>query len=208
MTTQFNFAVDSFTIKNTRSRHKDTDYISASVAVHGRPAQTLKQKLGDLNNGTYETAMKFVGIPVAANETVVFTYAIINSGHQDPDAVEKALEGTVSTLATKGAQAAATAIGSAAGAALGAAIGTAAVPLIGTALGAVAGWLVSTTGGLLFANCDGPVAAAVHSFTGAQLAQGTSGGHAVSGDDHHPGTDSPHGCGSNSDYSVKWSVHA
>jgi hypothetical protein len=204
---EYSFAVDSFVIKNTRSRHKDTDYISASVAVAGRPPLKATQKLGDLNNGTFHTAIDFKGVPVADNETAVFTYAIVNSGHSDPTAVEKTLEQAVSTLAEKGAQAAATAAGGAVGAALGASIGTAVVPVIGTALGALAGWLVSSAGKLIFADCDGAVAAAVHTFTGSQLHAGTSQGRHLGESDHHPGTDSPDGCGSNSDYDVSWSIH-
>lgn len=204
---EYSFAVDSFTIHNTRSRHEDTDYISASVAVAGRPAAKASQKLGNLNNGTFHTAMNFKGVQVADNETAVFTYAIVNSGHTDPTTAEKTLEQAVSGLAEKGAQIAATAAGGAVGAALGASIGTAVVPVLGTALGALAGWVVSSAGKLIFANCDGAVAAAVHTYTGSQLRAATSGGRPLTGKDHHPGTDSPHGCGSNSDYDVSWSVH-
>jgi hypothetical protein len=202
----YSFAVDSFVIHNTRSLRKDTDYISASVAVAGRPALKSTQKLGDLGNGTYRTAINFKDVAVANNETAVFSYAIVNSGHTDPNAAEKTLEQAVSTLAEKGAQAAATAAGGAIGAALGASIGTAVVPLIGTALGALAGWVVSSAGKLVFANCDGAVAAAVHTYTGAQLRAGTTQGRRLAGTDHHPGTDSPDGCGSNSNYDVNWSV--
>ncbi len=204
----YSFAVDSFVIRNTRSRHEDTDYISASVAVAGRPAVKASQKLGNLNNGTFRTAMNFKGVPVADNETAVFTYAIVNSGHTDPTTAEKTLEQAVSSLAEKGAKAAASAAGGAVGAALGASIGTAVVPLLGTALGALAGWVVSSAGKLIFADCDGAVAAAVHTYTGSQLRAGTTGGRPLTGNDHHPGTNSARGCGSNSDYSVSWSIHA
>jgi len=88
---KYSFAVDTFVIHNTRSLHKDTDYISASVAVAGRPALKATQKLGDLNNGTYHTAINFRDVAVADNETVVFSYAIVNSGHTDPNAAEKRL---------------------------------------------------------------------------------------------------------------------
>ncbi len=205
-TQEYNFAVDSFVIHNTRSLHKDTDYISASVVVTGKPTLKASQKLGDLNNGTFPTAMLFKNVSVADNETAVFSYAIVNSGHTDPNAAEKTLEQAVSTLAEKGAQAAATTAGGAVGAALGASIGTAVVPVIGTALGALAGWVVSSAGKLVFANCDGAVAAAVHTFTGSQLRTGVSQGKHLGQVDHHPGTDSPHGCGSNSNYDVSWSI--
>ena len=202
----YDFNVDNFTIHNTRSRHEDTDYISASVAVAGRPTHSATQKLGDLNNGTFQTAMHFQGVPVADNETAVFTYAIVNSGHADPNAAEKAVQSTVTTLAEKGATIAAGAAGTAIGAALGASIGTAIVPVLGTALGALSGWLVSSVGSLLFADCDGPVAAGVHTFSGEQLRSGTSHALKLGTSDHHPGTDSAHGCGSNSDYDVVWSI--
>ncbi len=205
---KYSFAVDSFVIHNTRSRHEDTDYISASVAIAGKPTLKASQKLGDLNNGTFRTAMDFKNVQVADSETVVFSYAIVNSGHTDPTTAEKTLEQAVSTLAEKGAAAAATAAGGAVGAALGASIGTAVVPLLGTALGALAGWVVSSAGKLIFANCDGAVAAAVHTFTGSQLRSTTGQGRALATVDHHPGTDSAHGCGSNSNYDVSWSVHA
>ncbi|MBV9686351.1 MAG: hypothetical protein JO096_03965, partial [Alphaproteobacteria bacterium] len=89
---KYSFAVDSFVIHNTRSLHKDTDYISASVAIAGKPTLKASQKLGDLNNGTYRTAINFKDVAVADNETVVFSYAIVNSGHSDPTTAEKTLE--------------------------------------------------------------------------------------------------------------------
>jgi hypothetical protein len=178
------------------------------LPIAGKPVLKASQKLGGLNNGTFPTAMNFKDVPVADNETAVFSYAIVNSGHTDPNTAEKTLEQAVSTLAEKGAQAAATAAGGAVGAALGASIGTAVVPLLGTALGALAGWVVSSAGKLIFANCDGAVAAAVHTFTGSQLRASTSQGRHLGGTDHHPGTDSPHGCGSNSNYDVSWSIHS
>ncbi len=202
----YNFSVDSFTINNTRSRHKDTDFIAASVAVAGRPTRSASQSLGNLNNGTYPTAMMFQDVEVGENETAVFTYNIVNNGHSDPSAVEKTLLEGTKTLATKGAELAAQAGGTAIGAALGASIGTGVVPIIGTALGALAGWVVSYGGGLLFANCDGAVASAVHTFSGKQLREGTSRGGHLSKSDYHPGTDSAAGCGSNSKYNVNWTI--
>jgi uncharacterized protein with LGFP repeats len=204
----YSFSIDNFTISETRSRHKDTDYISASVAVAGRPTLSANQKLGDLDNGTFPTAMQFTGVPVGDDETAVFTYLIVNSGHSDPGEAEKATETAAKTLAEKGAQAAATAVGGAIGAALGASIGTAIVPLIGTALGALASWVVTSVGALLFADCDGPVAAAVHTYTGHQLRAGTSLGLKLTDSDHHPGVDSAHGCGANSIYDVRWTIVA
>ena len=202
----YNFSVDSFTITNTRSRHEDTDFIAASVAVAGSPTRSASQSLGDLNNGTYPTAIMFKDVEVGENETAVFTYNIVNNGHSDPSTIEKTLLEGTETLATKGAELAVKAAGPTIGAALGASIGTGVVPLIGTALGALAGWVVSYGGGLLFANCDGAVASAVHTFSGKQLREGTRQVGQLSDSDYHPGTDSPAGCGSNSQYNVNWTI--
>jgi hypothetical protein len=130
----------------------------------------------------------------------VLTYAVVNSGHASQAEVESALTKAGTSLADKAAQAAAKVIGGAIGAELGSSIGTAAVPIVGTALGALAGWLVGELASLVFANCDGPVAAGVHVFTIADLTKG------MTGSDYTPGVDSAHGCGSNSEYYVNWSV--
>lgn len=205
-TNVYDFAIESFTISNTRSRHEDTDFVSASLAVAGRPALSTAQSLGNLNNGTYPTQVRFTAVPVADNETAVFSYVMVNNGHSDPGTVMKTLEDAVQKLATSGANAAASAAGDAIGATLGASIGTAIVPIIGSALGALAGWLVSEAGYLVFADCDGAVAAAVHILPGSEIPGLLKGAGVMYQDDHHPGTDSPAGCGSNSVYDVKWFV--
>lgn len=60
--------------------------------------------------------------------------------------------------------------------------------------------------GIAFADCNGPVAAGSDHFTAIELAQQTANGQVVSGQDHSPGSDSPNGCGGNSDYYVSWTV--
>jgi hypothetical protein len=202
----YRFAIESFRIDNTRARHEDTVFVSASLAVGRAQPQTHTRRMGDLNNGTYSPDVPFEAVSIDDNDTVVLSYTIINNGHTDPNVVEKALGQAASTLAGKAAQAAASAVGGAIGSVLGAEIGTAAVPLVGTALGALAGWIVGEVGGALFANCDGAVAAGVHPFTGAQLRAVASDGKILQNTDHNPGTDSPTGCGSNSDYYVTWSI--
>jgi hypothetical protein len=202
----YTFSLDSFRITDTRSLHKDTDYVSLSLAVGSAAPVTKTKAMGDLNNGTFKVGLSFDNVSVGATEPVVLTYAIVNNGHGSQANVEKSLQQAGTQLAQKAADAAAKAIGTEIGTVLGASIGTAAVPIVGTALGALSGWLVGEIGSLLFANCDGPVAAGVHVFTGAQLASQTGGGKMLTETDHNPGTDSPHGCGGNSNYFVTWSV--
>jgi hypothetical protein len=202
----YTFTLDSFRITDTRSLHKDTDYVSVSLAIGSAPPVTKTKAMGDLNNGTFNVGLSFDNVALVNNEAVVFTYTIVNNGHGSQVAVEKSLEQAGTQLAQKAAEAAAKAVGAEVGTLLGASIGTAAVPVVGTALGAIGGWLVGEIGSLLFANCDGPVAAGVHVFTGADLASRIQEAQALTQTDHNPGIDSPHGCGGNSNYFVTWSI--
>jgi hypothetical protein len=152
--------------------------------------------------------MLFPHVSIAPHEVAVLTYNMVNAGHQPAGKVEQALEKATETLAQKGAQIAATAVGSAIGTELGAAIGTGVVPILGTALGALAGFLVGGAFGLIFADCDGPVASAVRVLTYDQIKAAVASGKPLTHTDDHPGIDSATGCGSNSHYTVTWSVKA
>jgi hypothetical protein len=192
------FTLDSFQITDTRSLHEDTDYVSFTLLVKptggtGTP-QTLTKSMGDLNNGTFPVNLSFPKVTVAPGQSVTMNYLIINSGHKSPSQVVSALESAGSKLATEA--------GAAAGAAVGAAIGSV-IPGLGTALGAVAGWLAGELTTMINANCDGAVAAEQNTFTYEQLIAKTAHGKFTQVT-RHPGTNSPHGCGSNSMYIVTW----
>jgi hypothetical protein len=203
---RYKVSLDSFQITNTRSRHEDTDYVSFAVTVgkNGTP-RTQTKSMGDLNNGVFSVGLTFDDVAVAANEVLVVTYLIMNSGHQSESEIDSELENAAAQLAKAGAQAAAEAIGAGLGTAVGATIGGAVVPVVGAALGALAGWLVSDLGGIIFANCDGPVAAQQAPFTGRDLWLRTEAGPLKNSVDN-PGANSPDGCGSNSNYIVNWSI--
>ncbi|MBV9144171.1 MAG: hypothetical protein JO115_25165 [Pseudonocardiales bacterium] len=201
----YTFSLDSFEIRNTRSRHVDTDYVTFAVTVGTGQPRTQTKSMGDLNNGVFSVGLTFEDVAVAAHEPVIVTYLIMNSGHQSQAETEATLENVAKQLADAGAKAAATAIASGVGTLVGATIGGVVVPVVGAALGALAGWLVSTLGGIIFADCDGPVAAQQTPFLGRALRSRTvSGPLRISTD--NPGIDSPAGCGSNSDYIVNWSI--
>ncbi len=198
--------LDSFFIKTTRSLHKDTDFVTVSLAIANRPTLSQTRAVGDVGDGNHALNMSFPHVSIAPHETAVLTYAIVNSGHQDSGKVIQTLEQAIKDIATLGAKFAASEAGAALGATLGASIGTAAVPFIGTAVGAVAGYLLSKGFNLLFANCDGPVAAAVRALTYDQIKAVVASGKPQPHTDDHPGVNSPHGCGANSHYTVTWSV--
>lgn len=192
---KYTFTLDSFRITNTRSRHEDTDYVSFTLLVkpktgNGTP-QTLKKSMGNLNNGTFAVNLAFKDVEVHPEDTVTMNYLIVNSGHKSESQIFSTLDSTAGKLATAGATAA-----------VGALIGSA-IPGLGTALGAVAGWLAGEITGVLDADCDGAVAAEQDTLDYHDLMAKTLKGD-FKQETKHPGTDSAHGCGSNSEYYVTW----
>jgi hypothetical protein len=209
----YNFSIDNIEIRNTRSRGEDTIYISACVAIAGRQPVNMVKKLGDHNNGSFSPGINLDGISIADDEIAVFSYVIINNGHTQENVVLNRLADSAVALAQAGANAAvgvaATAVGGAVGAAIGALLGTS-LPVIGTliggALGAVAGNLLGDIFGSINPNCDGPLGSAVNYVTGQNLRNQLEAGNIFGQTDHNEGVDSPHGCGSNSDYYTTWSI--
>jgi hypothetical protein len=70
----------------------------------------------------------------------------------------------------------------------------------------VAGWLLGKLGAFLFQDCDGIVAVEQVTLTGRDLHLKTGSGELDAVITTHPGTDSPSGCGGNSQYEVTWSM--
>jgi hypothetical protein len=203
VTHTYKLTLDSFDIKNTRARHEDTDYVSLSVAVVSsgdrKQYPTQKKFLGNVNNGHHLIQLHVDNIELKPDAKLIMNYIMINNGHgkHNPNQVLEKLESSSSTLVNKGADAAA--------AGAGALIGTSVLPGLGTAIGLAAGWIVHEIGAAVFADCDGPVAVEQAVLSAADLEQKTQQG-AFKHKTHHPGTDSPTGCGSNSEYDVTWTI--
>jgi hypothetical protein len=157
----YRFSLDSFIIKDTRSLHKDTDFVTVSIT--GQPNET--KEMGDVNNGTHPVGLSY-DLAVQPNQTVKFTYVIINSSKGANLLVQFFTGFTADLIAFTGAN----------------------------------------IDGIMPGSCDGIVAQKNLTFTGVGLAAQTAGGKKVTGQDFAAGTDSPHGCGSNSRYYVNWSV--
>ena len=191
---RYTFRLDRFHISNTRSRHTDTDYVTIGLQIGDQtfPAQT--KAMGDLNNGDYTVGLAFENVEIDDPAMpVIFNYQIVNNGHASQADLDKALTSGAAQLAAKGA----------------AALGDELVPGTGSIWGMAANVAVQWLGGILFADCDGPVAIdqiavtadALDQAIGEALVDGT-----FSDTRAYPGTDSPAGCGSNSQYTVSWSV--
>jgi hypothetical protein len=184
----YTFTLNSFQITDTRALHNDTDLVSISVAVGGKPPITLPVKsMGDVNNGGHQVNLSIPNVVVNPGELVDFSYSIVNSGH-DQDAVSKAIQQALGQAAGQGVTAGCGEVGG--------------DPKTCAAIGPKAGsWLVDQ----VFPDCDGPVAAADHKYNSAWLTAKVGGG-TFSATDENKGTNSPVGCGRNSRYLVTWSV--
>ena len=190
------FTLDSLRISNTRSLHNDTDFVYLSVTVGANPPIYASKSLGDLNNGTHSVALSVQADIPDDDTTVVFTYVIFNNGHGHNDVVEKAVQTALSSISQE-------VIKHAAATAAAVTIGSIVVPFFASALvalGAILG--LTEVASLLFADCDGVVAAGALPFTCNQLIKRTTSGQKITQTANHAGSDSPVGCGSNSQYST------
>lgn len=197
----YTFTLDGFQITNTRSVFDDTDYASIAVAVGNNPPITVPAvSLGSIDNGVYSVHLQIPNVTVQSGQAVSFSYAIVNSGYKQ-DTLEQDLISWIGRAAQKAA-----AVG-AADLAAGLTGNTSAASLASQVGQQAGGWAINQLLGIIFADCDGTVAAGDHIFSGAQLANDTNGGLTYWQHDNNPGTDSPAGCGSNSQYYATWSVH-
>src|SRR5215472_1897659 len=97
-TAQYSFTLENFQIKNTRSRHNDSDFVTFSLRVGGTQLATQKRSMGDLNNGTFPVNLTFNSVSVPQGALVVLNYQVVNSGHQDTSKIENTLDQTADHL--------------------------------------------------------------------------------------------------------------
>jgi len=192
--------MDNFGISNTRSLHNDTDFVFLSATVGANPPVFVQKSMGDVNNGTHSVGLS-IEVDIPDDDTiVVFSYLIINNGHGGNDTKARAAQSALSTIAKE-------IIAHKAITATSILVGTILVPFFGTAVAAIGAVMGLVEAGLiLFADCDGAVASGTLPFKCSDLINRTSSGQKVSNNTHHPGTDSPTGCGSNSSYSTSCTI--
>src|SRR5271154_6256218 len=93
------FTMDSFGISNTRSLHNDTDYVFLSVTVGANAPVFVQKSMGDVNNGNHSVGLS-LQVDIPDDDTpVVFSYLIMNSGHQGDNTRQKAAQAALSTIA-------------------------------------------------------------------------------------------------------------
>jgi hypothetical protein len=214
----YTFKLESFQINNTRSRHDDTDTVTfgLQVGVGQFPIQSFFA--GNLNNGDYPVNLAFGPVLITSDTTTaVFTYEIYNGG---AGALPTSLVALNQQLLNKvvplflentGAD---TGLPNFSSGEVGADVpsgpgeGTDHFEDTNEWEGLFLEAIVAAIGGFLFPDCDGFVAADGIGMSKRQwdTAIDSAGGTTFRMTMHYPGTNSPAGCGSNSDYNVTWSV--
>jgi hypothetical protein len=194
----FEFSVPSLTVKNPRAPENDTDFATiAAVVLAPDGTQIAKYGptsayLGNLGKGqTIDPGMSLTGIDVPDGGSVALTFVVVNRGAwegdsqalTDMDAVGEAVIKDLGQDAIAG--------------------GSLEIwpdaPLIILVVGALAALSV------IFADCDGTVVAGAMTIGQAELLSNAVEQPWTMTQDY-PGSDSPIGCGANSDYSVTYSI--
>jgi hypothetical protein len=221
----YTFKLESFHINNTRSRQDDTDTVSFGFQVGGNQFPVKSFFAGNLNNGDYPINLAF-GPVLISGDTIpaVFTYSIYNGNAGALPSSLVALNQTflnqvVSQIVKlEGEDTGYPNFSSGeAGADIPSGDDPFEKPLTpqDSPFDETSDWsglfleaIVSSIGGFLFPDCDGFVAGDGIGLSKKQWdeAINSAGGTTLGVTMHYPGSDSPAGCGSNSDYTVTWSV--
>ncbi|MGC1380217.1 MAG: hypothetical protein WA814_04255, partial [Candidatus Baltobacteraceae bacterium] len=219
--TTFKFTMDSFFVGNPRSADTDTDYVTVTLSVGKWPIRSLSDGPYDGIEGM-NNPIPFPLETLATElcEPVFFTYTIINTGNQSTassiqsaivSGAESLVSSVLSSLATPGPKSIAfngvrLATSYAGATILGVAPGT----IIGVLGELVVGSLLDYLLPLVFADCDGVVVVDQQGFQKArdvqQLFATLPATENFNQETRFLGSDSPHGCFANSDYTVRWSI--
>jgi hypothetical protein len=213
----YTFKLEQFLIDNTRSRHQDTDSVAFGLQIGGHPFPSQTFFAGDVNNGNHAVNLAFPSVLINdADIPVAFTYDIYNG---DASKLPTTLAAFATSLAGQMIPLVLKTTGADSGVAnFSSGEAGADTPTTGPGSSKFedsSDWsglflqaILADIGGFLFPDCDGFVAAD-------GIGQKKSGWDALidSADGvtfrkslRYPGSNSPAGCGSNSDYTVTWSV--
>jgi hypothetical protein len=210
----YTFKLEQFHIDNTRSRHQDTDTATFALQIGNQQSPVQSFFAGDVNNGDHAVNLAFKSTLISDDNTpAVFTYEIYNGDAgklpTDLETMAKTLAAQVAPLTEK-TTGADSGIGNFSSGEAGADVPNQDDPFQDSS-----GWskffleaMVVAIGSFLFPDCDGFVAADGIGRTKSQWDSliDSAGGATFRKVMHYPGSDSPSGCGSNSDYTVTWSV--
>ena len=213
----YDFGVPSLVINNQRALIHDSDYASLGIVTLAPDGTQLKtygpvsKFLGDHGKGAVTVGLGFTDIDVPDGGSMGVVFTVINKGHGSgttTDALNVLCAGIVGALAS----------GQLAGVSLTySATGTGvydtfiasavAIPAWEAAVGIAVGLAVLEALHLILANCDGVVVPGTIQFGRGTLDEVASQG-PWDVTVRYPGSESPEGCGANSDYQVDYRVIA
>jgi hypothetical protein len=210
----YTFELESFHIGNTRSRHDDTDTVTFGLQVGDQQFPIQSHYAGNLNNRDYPVNLLFGPVLITEDTvTAVFTYEIYNGG---AGSLPTSLVTLNQTLLNQVVPLVLKTSGTESGGFPNFSSGEAGadVPNPDDPFDDTSDWsglffeaIFADIGSFFFPDCDGFVAA-----DGIGMSKGQwdtaidSVGETFRKTMHYAGSNSPAGCGSNSDYSVTWSV--
>lgn len=212
----YTFALEYFQIANTRSRHEDTDQVAFGLQAGNRQFPIQSFSAGDVNNGDHGLNLSYRSVCISDPASpVALSYEIYNGDASklsvDLETLNKRLlaQSVDDTIKTSGAD---TGFANFCSGEAGADI-----PMLDkdNPFADTSDWstvffesIFVDIGSFVFPDCDGFVAADAIGRTKSQWDTliSSTGGVTFRKSLRYPGSNSPGGCGSNSDYTVTWSV--
>ncbi len=195
----FDFSVPLVTVKNPRSPKSDTDFATLAITTLAPDGTEItkygptSKSLGDLGKSrSVHPGLPLTGVDVPDGGSVAFAFVVLNKGawaglSTALDSMDLIGSGVVGALAQ----------GSIAG------VGSVGLPWVLTTVAGIVA--VLETAKVIFADCDGVVVPGLMTIGRTELLSSTvSRPWEMTVD--YPGTDSPDGCGANSDYSVTYRI--
>ena len=181
---EFVISLDRFRINNTRSPSQDTDVVTFTAKVGDLLYPVQVKRMGDVTNADHSVGLEIGPIIATPHAPVSFGYAIVNSGYDSSN--ENATRQALNKLSDAAAAICTGIFGGG---------------NVWDQLNKDTQWL----NGLIFGHCDGPVAGD-GIFVAVDILDSwtVNGGHSETRS--YPGSPSNVGCGSNSQYTVTWSV--
>jgi hypothetical protein len=192
MSTNFRFSLDGFRIGTTMASHSDTDHVYLTVKRGSDVLGPVHADTGDVNDGIVPVNLQ-ISAEVDPETPILMAYQIINRGESEQQEQVNADVDTATSIA---------------GVVTG--VATVVFPPSAVAAAEILAGLRAAGGALSFitgkVNCDGLVLSDALVTTGAELARltGATGSHTETRS--YTGPETPHGCGSNAQYDVTWTI--
>ncbi len=214
----YTFLLESFHISNTRSRFKDTDTVTFSLQVGNHRFPVKLHFAGDLNNGSYIVNDLVFGPVLISQETTTatFAYEIYNGGAGDlPVSLVKLNDNLLDTMVPLVQGMVGVEDGGFPNLSSGFAGEDVPSPENGDPFDDTSDWspifleaLGDEIASFFFPDCDGFVVGDAIGWSKEQWdkAIDSGGDKTLRKTMSYPGSNSPAGCGGNSDYTVTWSV--